>query len=186
MILERLIDTYGYWAILVGTFFEGETVLILGGFFASRGYLNLPWVLLVAFIGSLCGDQLFFFLGRKYSGRILARLHSWQNRIDRVHKLLERFQTSLIIIYRFMWGFRSVTPFVIGTSPIPYRRFILLNVLAALLWALAIGTGGYLFGSALQAFMGDLKKYEFEILIAVATTGLGIWIIHFSRRRRQV
>ncbi|HYB20914.1 MAG TPA: hypothetical protein VEH09_08285 [Thermodesulfobacteriota bacterium] len=42
MIPERLFDTYGYWAILVGTFFEGETVLILGGFVASQGYLNLP------------------------------------------------------------------------------------------------------------------------------------------------
>jgi membrane protein DedA with SNARE-associated domain len=185
MILECLIDTYGYWAILVGTIFEGETVLLLGGFVASRGYLNLPWVILMAFIGGLCGDQLFFLLGRRYSGRILARRPSWQSRADRVHKLLERFQTSLILIYRFMYGFRSITPFVIGTSPIPYRRFILFNILAVLLWAASIGIGGYLFGSALEAFIGDLKKYEFEILITVAATGLGIWMIYFFRRRRQ-
>jgi membrane protein DedA with SNARE-associated domain len=52
--LESIIETYGYWALLVGTFFEGETVLVLGGFAAHRGYLTLPWVILAAFIGSLC------------------------------------------------------------------------------------------------------------------------------------
>ena len=44
MTLEDLIGTYGYWAILVGTFLRGETTLILGGFAASRGYLALPFV----------------------------------------------------------------------------------------------------------------------------------------------
>jgi len=185
MIPERFFDTYGYWAILVGTFFEGETVLILGGFVASRGYLNLPWVILAAFIGGLCGDQLFFFLGRRYSGRILASRPSWQYRAHRVHKLLERFQTWLILIYRFMYGFRSITPFVIGTSPIPYRRFILLNILAVRLWAASIGTGGYLIGGALEACIGDLKKYELEIVITITATGLGIWMVHFFRRGRQ-
>ena len=44
MTLESLIDTYGYLAILVGTFFEGETILVLGGLAAYREYLGLPWV----------------------------------------------------------------------------------------------------------------------------------------------
>jgi len=60
MPLDRLIDTYGYWAILVGTLLEGETILLLGGFAAYQGYLALPWVILAAFIGAFCGDQLFF------------------------------------------------------------------------------------------------------------------------------
>ncbi len=184
MPLDRLIDTYGYWVILVGTLLEGETILILGGFAAYQGYLALPGVILVAFMGGLCGDQLFFFLGRKYGGRILARFHSWQSRIDKVHKLLERFQTWLILIYRFMYGFRMVAPFVMGTSSIAARRFILLDIVAALSWAALIGTGGYLFGSGLQVLMGDLKKHEIKILMVIAATGLCIWMIHFFRRRR--
>lgn len=65
MTLDQLIDTYGYWAILVGTLLEGETILLLGGFAAYQGYLALPWVILAAFIGAFCGDQLFFFLGEE-------------------------------------------------------------------------------------------------------------------------
>ena len=185
MTLDQLIVTYGYWAILVGTLLEGETILLLGGFAAYQGYLVLPWVIVAAFIGAFCGDQLFFFLGRRYSGRILSRLPSWQSRIDKVHKLLERFQTWLILIYRFMYGFRSVTPFVMGISSLPTRRFILFDFIAVLGWAALIGTGGYLFGSGLQVLMGDLKKHEIKILIAIAAMGLCILMINFFRRRRR-
>jgi len=63
--LETLLGTYGYPALLVGTFFEAETFLVLAGFAASLGYLEVPWVILVAFAGTMSGDQLFFYLGRR-------------------------------------------------------------------------------------------------------------------------
>jgi len=63
MDLQSFIENYGYAAILVGTFLEGETILILAGPAAHLGYLNLPLVMLAAFLGSLSGDQLFFCLG---------------------------------------------------------------------------------------------------------------------------
>jgi membrane protein DedA with SNARE-associated domain len=56
MSLELLVKTFGYWALFVGTFLEGETILIICGFFAHRGYLELAWVIVVAFMGSLAGD----------------------------------------------------------------------------------------------------------------------------------
>jgi membrane protein DedA with SNARE-associated domain len=40
MTLESILDPYGYLAVLVGTFLEGETILVLGGFAAHRGYLQ--------------------------------------------------------------------------------------------------------------------------------------------------
>jgi len=94
--LESLIETYGYLAILIGTFLEGETILVLGGFAAHRGYLALPWVILAAFIGSLCGDQLFFYLGRKHSQMILAKRQSWQSRIETASLALLEPKAALV------------------------------------------------------------------------------------------
>lgn len=54
------IEHFGYLAILVGTLLEGETFLILGGFAAHRGYLDLSLVILSAFLGTVLGDQLFY------------------------------------------------------------------------------------------------------------------------------
>src|SRR5664279_3888402 len=62
-ILDSFIRNYGYWALLVGTFLEGETILMLGGLSAQLGYLDLSLVIVVAFIGSFSGDQFYFIVG---------------------------------------------------------------------------------------------------------------------------
>ncbi len=185
MTLESLINTYGYGAILVGTFVEGETILVLGGFAAHRGYLALPWVIVSALIGSLCGDQLFFFLGRWHSHTVLARRPSWKARVDKTERLLERFRTPLILAFRFLYGLRTVAPFVIGMSPVPTPQFVVLNAVGALAWAIIVGGGGYLFGSALEMIIGDIRRYEAAIIGAIAATGVLIWTIHIYIRRRR-
>ena len=185
MTLESLVDAYGYLAVLVGTFLEGETILVLGGFAAARGYLGLPWVILAAFIGSLCGDQLFFFLGRWHGKAILSKRPTWKNRVNKAQKMLERFRTPLILAFRFLYGLRTVAPFVIGMSSVPTAKFIFLNAVGALVWAITVGTGGYLFGSALEILIGNIKHYEIQILGAIAAIGVLIWGIYFYRRRKR-
>ena len=185
MTLESLVDAYGYLAVLVGTFLEGETILVLGGFAAARGYLGLPWVILAAFIGSLCGDQLFFFLGRWHGKAILSKRPTWKSRVNNAQKLLERFRIPLILTFRFLYGLRTVAPFVIGMSSVPTVEFIFLNAAGALVWAAAVGTGGYLFGSALEILIGNIKHYEIQILGAIATIGVLIWVVYFYRRRKR-
>lgn len=56
MDLAGLIAAHGYWALALGAFLEGETILVLAGVAAHRGYLDLRLVILVAFAGSLLGD----------------------------------------------------------------------------------------------------------------------------------
>jgi membrane protein DedA with SNARE-associated domain len=184
MTIEYLIQTYGYVAILVGTFLEGETVLVLGGLVAHQGYLQLPWVILAAFIGTLIGDQLFFYLGRWHSPTILSKHPVWQVRVNKAQRLIERYRTAVIISFRFMYGLRTVTPFVIGMSRVPTATFIILNVVSALVWALAIGVGGYFFGYALKIIIGNIKHYELAVLGAVVIIGLMLWIMHLYRLRK--
>jgi membrane protein DedA with SNARE-associated domain len=64
-------------------------------------------------------------------------------------------------------------------------RFLLLNTVGALVWAIAIGIGGYLFGQALEALMGDLKRFEAEILGLLVLAGIVAWMIHGYRRRKS-
>ena len=51
MELEELVRNYGYIIIAVGTFLEGETILIVAGFLAHSGYLQLPFVIIAGFAG---------------------------------------------------------------------------------------------------------------------------------------
>ena len=183
--LETLLKTYGYWAVLIGTFAEGETTLVLGGFAAQRGYLALPWVILAAFVGSLCGDQLLFYLGRRHTQWVLDRFPLWKAHIDRAHRLLKRFRTPLLLGFRFMYGLRTIIPFLVGMSSVSRRRFIILDVIAAFVWAVVVGTGGYLFGHTLEVILGDIKHYELLILGAMAIIGLLLWALHRYHYRKK-
>jgi membrane protein DedA with SNARE-associated domain len=183
--LQSFVDTYGYLAIMVGTFFEGETILVLGGFTAHRGYLALPWVIASAFLGSLCGDQLFFYLGRRHGDALLARRPSWRTRVEKATTLLERFRRPFMIGFRFVYGLRTVSPFAFGLTGIPRRQFFLYNAAGAMLWATVVGSGGYIIGNAMELFLGDMRHYEREALAAIAAVGLLAWGIHLLLRRRN-
>ena len=183
MTLEHAIDSYGYFALVVGTFLEGETILVMGGLAAKLGYLKLPWVIVSAFVGTLCGDQLFFFLGRYRGPWILRRFPAWEGRVDKVHGFLDRHRIPIIIGFRFVYGFRTITPFVLGMSRVPIIQFVALNILGAALWASFIGSLGYAFGEGVELILGDIRHYEKETLAAVLLAGISLWLIHLVVNR---
>ena len=181
MNLADLIETYGYWAVLVGTLLEGESVLLLAGFAAHRGYLVLHTVIGVAIAGSFLGDQLWFYLGRKHGATLLERYPKYAAPAARAQALLARYHMPLILSVRFLYGLRTILPFVIGMSEIPTLRFQILNFAGAVLWSMTIAAAGYLFGNAVEYFLGDLKHYEEILLAVIALGGLAFW--WYSSRR---
>jgi len=185
MSLEPLVSTYGYAAIGIGTFLEGETILMLGGFAAHCGYLDLPWVILWAFLGTLCGDQLFYYIGRIKGKSLLEKRPQWQARAERVFLLLDRHEVWLILGFRFLYGLRTGTPILFGASRISPARFLILNVLGAFIWAMVIGTAGYLFGSALEIIIDDIKRYELVIFFMLACIGMVMWLFYFRKTRKS-
>lgn len=184
MTIAQVVQDYGYPAVLVGTFLEGETILILGGLAAHLGYLSLKWVVACAFIGTLFGDQLFFLLGRRHGQTILARFPSWKSRSERVFAILERHQNVLILGFRFVYGLRTITPFAIGVSNVSYVRFATLNLIGAATWATLIGVGGFYFGEALEAVLGNVKRYEIALGGVIVAIAIVLWLVRFYRQRR--
>ena len=112
--LQAFISTYGYVALFIGTFLEGETILIIAGFAAHSGYLQLPMVMLVAFVGSLLGDQMAFLVGKKYGMKMVARFPGLRPRVARMHQVMARYHKLIMVGFRFVYGMRLLTPFVLG------------------------------------------------------------------------
>lgn len=183
--LTELIRQYGYLAILIGTFLEGETILILGGFAAHMGYLDLPLVIASAFAGSFSGDQLYFYIGRHFGPKIISRRLSWQEGAEKVYKHLHRHKNLLILTFRFFYGFRNVTPFVVGSARISRMRFFTLNLIGAVIWAFSFGYAGYLFGEAFNLFLDNFQRYQMYVLLALVVVGIFIWLFTLLRHRRR-
>ncbi len=185
MTLEYLISHYGYVALFIGVFLEGETVLIAAGFAAHLGHLSLTWVILIAFAGSLAGDQFYFLLGRVRGKAFLHKRPRWEAKVKKVWSLFEHYRTLLILGFRFMYGLRTVTPFAIGLGGISGIRFFVCNAIGAAVWAVVVAFVGYLFGAVAKAILVDVKHYEHWIIPGMLCAGALISIIYFLHHRTK-
>lgn len=186
-LVHYLIEHYGYLTILIWTFIEGETIVILAGMAVASGIggLELGWVIASAVTGSFSGDQFYYYLGRHYGPKIIAKRLSWQEGAQRVYKHLHRHQYWLILTFRFYYGLRNVTPFVVGAAQIPRLRFFVLNLIGAIVWAICFAGGGYLLGETLKLFMDDYHRYAIYVLGAFMFAAFMFWAITIVRLRRK-
>ncbi len=183
--LARLVAEYGYLAVFVGAFLEGEVVLVLAGFAAQQGHLSMTTVMAVAFCAATLGDQFYFFIGRRYGAALLQRFPSLQPRAQKVQALLLRYHAGIIIGVRFAYGLRILGPIVIGTTPLPAWRFMLFNALGAAIWAPLIAGAGYLFGQTLQLLLSDLKQFELVALLVIVAVAVVALLLQRRRSRRR-
>lgn len=170
MDLARLAADYGdyiYPIIFAWTFLEGETFVIFGGVLAHQGYLSWPLLFLCAWFGSFCGDQFYFWVGRHWGKELLVRFPRWAPSAETALEMLRRYNTWFILSFRFVYGVRNFASFAMGMAGVPPLRFLVLNFLAACVWALSFAGFGYIFGEALEAVLGDLVETFGYVMLGV-------------------
>lgn len=167
MSLEELLQTWGYAAILVGTFLEGETIVIFAGIFASQGLMSLPLVFITALFGTFFGDQVYFTIGKRWGSRLLYSRPNLKRKTRSVFRLLKKYETGFILSFRFVYGLRNVSPFVIGMNGVPHPRFAFLNFIAAFVWATIFAGGGYVLGVTLESMLGKLHGVILLVILGV-------------------
>lgn len=183
MKLGTLIETHGYWLLAADSLLEGQTVLVLAGFAAHRGYLYFFAVLGIASVAGFLGNQFYFWLGRRHGPAVLARWPSVALQSDRIYRLIDRYPAAVIIGIRFIYGLRIAGPMVIGMSPISGYRFGLLNALGAVLWACLVAGIGWVFGQAAELALGEIRHLEMWLLIGLAAAGVIVWWIRRNHAR---
>jgi membrane protein DedA with SNARE-associated domain len=185
MTISGVVEQYGYIAVFVGTFLEGETILLFSGFAAQRGLMDLGTVMLLAFLGSTLGDQLFFLLGRRHGCRILSKFPSLQKQVPRVERLLAKYHSPLILSIRFLYGMRVAGPIIMGALKVNPLRFAILNMIGAAIWAVLIAWLGYQFGNVLESLLHGVKRFEEAALIAILCTGLTWAVVRHYNKKKQ-
>jgi len=116
-----------------------ETSVITAGVVASSGDLSLMLVVVFAAAGAVAGDNAAYFVGQRFGPRINERFFSSEKAKKRVkwaHRQVEERGGELIVVARFIPGGRTVIMLSAGTLGYPWRKFIVFDVAAGLVWAL--------------------------------------------------
>lgn len=135
-----------------------DTILIAGGYLAATQVVNIYYLLAVAYVGIISGDLLLYHFGRKYGQMIINHPKFLKlipiKRVDKIRRGFRRWGSWMVFFARFLVGFRSPTFLLSGVMKMPFKKFVLVDCLGALISVPVFVGLGYLFG----AHVGDLKK----------------------------
>jgi membrane protein DedA with SNARE-associated domain len=180
--VSEYLAQYGYLVVALGALLEGESVLLLSGLAAQQGALDLGLVLVIGAAGAFAGDQFLFHLARRWGRAWFARRPQLGQRVAVATRLLERHSTVFILGFRFVLGMRNLGAMVVGVSNVPTRRFVILNLIAAAVWATVVVYVGYLFGEAAVALLNGVESIEKLVLVAAVLIGLAALASWLLRR----
>ena len=184
--MHQLVNDYGAWIyalIFAWTFFEGETFVLFAGLAASKGYLDWGGVFFAAWLGSFAGDQLYFWIGRRWGTALLGRVPRWQTSVHTALDWLKRYDTWFILSFRFIYGVRNFASFAMGMSGLAPARFASLNLGAAFVWALAFSGFGFAFGQVFKHMLSDVAQIFSFVTLGIFVVAISVGG-YLHRRRR--
>jgi len=148
-------------AIMVGLVIPGELAVVAAGAAAARGGVPLLAVIAAASLGSIAGDSIGFFIGRKLRRTIKKNLSA--RRWERAQDWLKRTGKPAIFLARFTPFLRSVMPPAAGAAQMGYGVFLPWCVAAGILW----GAGSVLLGYFAARNAGVLLHWAGAIALAL-------------------
>ncbi len=179
---------------LLGFFMPGESFVLLGGFLAGRGVLDLDALILTIFMAATVGDSIGFVLGQHLGREWLVRHGRWiglsEHHLEKVESYFQRHGGKSVFASHFMHLLRALIPFMAGASGMTYWRFVLYNAIGCALWAGTFALLGYFFGQSwdmLEKWIGRAGEIVGVVLLLVLALGwLWRWTLrHEVDLRRQ-
>ena len=192
--LEALVIAIGYaglfaivfseTGLLIGFFLPGDTLLITTGLVAQRGVLEI-WILIpLLIVAAVTGDAAGYQIGKHTGPRIFNRENSrlfHRRHLERAKDYYDRHGGKTIVIARFLAIIRTFAPTVAGAARMPYRKFVVFNVVGGASWVTSMLVIGYVFGKAvpnLEVFFLGLVGFFF--IVSILPGAIHLW----NERRR--
>jgi membrane protein DedA with SNARE-associated domain len=179
-------------AFFLGLIAPGEFTVILGGFVAGQGEINVFVLGALVCACAIAGDTTSYLLGRRL-GRGFLRRHGprfgiTEKRLDQVERFFEGHAGKTILIGRFLGLVRALAPFLAGASRIPARRFIPYDYVAAAVWSVTCVALGYVFWQSFDSVVRFAKRGTFAlgtlVVVVVVVVVAYRWLKEPENRHR--
>src|SRR6516162_4749539 len=193
-LLQHLIHTYGVLAVAavvglecVGLPLPGETALLAAAVYAGTNHdLSIVSVLVTAAAAAIVGRMIGYVIGREYGYWLLLRYGNYvrmtQGRIKLGQYLFLRHGGKIVFIAQFVPVLRTIAGVFAGCNMMPWRNFLVTNIVGSALWALSYGYAAYAFGLGITRLQGPLVV----VLVILTILGFVIGGIFIHRHEAQL
>jgi len=192
MVLSDLLSTHGYWLVAavvtlesMGIPLPGETTLVTAAIYAgTTHHLQIGPVIAAAAVGAIVGDNIGFWVGRRFGVGLLHR-YGHLVRLDRKRIrlgqfLFERHGGKVVFFGRFVAVLRALAALLAGVNGMDVRRFVIFNATGGIVWATLYGVAAYLFGEQVERMQGPVATAG--LAVAVIAVVLGLWMARRHER----
>jgi membrane protein DedA with SNARE-associated domain len=176
--LIHLLKEYGYIILFVWSIFEGETGLVMAGVLSHTGDMNLFASIVVAALGGFTGDQIYYYLGRLNKEWVLRELKAHRRKFAKAKLLLQKYGGWVIFIQRFIYGMRTIIPMTIGVLNYDPKKYAIINLISAFVWASITIIPSYIFGEEILELLKWLKHHFYIGIIFVIAMFSILWYIN--------
>ena len=167
--------------LFFGFFLPGDSLLVTAGILAAAGQLNIAWLLLFPTLAAIIGDQTGYVIGRTAGDALADRYPKFRAHLDRAHAFYEKHGSKTIVIARFVPIIRTFVPAVAGAARMPYRNFVVFNVLGGALWVFSTVLLGFGVGSVIP----NIDKYLHLVIAVVIFLSLIPVMLEWYKHRTQ-
>jgi membrane protein DedA with SNARE-associated domain len=191
--ITEIIHQYGYAGIygslllgIVGIPIPDEFLMIFCGFLVSKGELSYFPTLITAFLGSLSGMSVSYFVAYKLEHYLKRKKKAFVEKIAGLSSWFQKYGKFAIIIGYYIPGIRYITAYFAGMSEITYRHFISYAAIGAAIWTTTFITLGFYLGKQWKKYSHVIHQYTkwFIILVIIAAAVFIIFKIIKSRRKK--
>lgn len=179
--------TYGYIGLFIYSLGGGFIGLVAASVLSFMGKMDLTLSITIAFLGNAFGDILLFWMTRYQKTMMKEGLKKHRRKLALSHILIKKHGDWVIFIQKFIYGLKTVVPIAIALTKYDFKKFAVLNVLAAAIWALAFGLSSYYFGAVLSKFAIYISQNKWLAPVILLTIGGLTWLYleRATKKRRK-
>ena len=180
------LTTYGYIGLFLYSLGGGFVALVGASVLAFMGKMDLTLVIFIAFIANALGDVLLFYMARYQKSMMMDGLRKHRRKLALSHVLMKKYGSWIILFQKFVYGIKTLIPIAIGLTKYDFKKFAVLNVLSAGVWALSVGIGSYYSGSAIVKLVEHISDKPWIAPIILVVLGGALWLYLTQATKKRV
>ncbi len=169
------LETWGYLAVAFFSFGGSFFIVAAAGVFSYMGHMNLATALMIATVANFMGDNFLFYLGKYQKKEIEPYFAKHKRKLALATLIMRKYGVVAIFIQKFIYGVKTIVPLSMALAKYDFKKFVLFNFFASIVFVLVIGLSAYYSSEAIISFFGIIKERPWIAPVVLVSIIGAVW-----------